>query len=152
MTLLADILGDGETSTLEAMKRGVLLSGIPSLAMILMAGFVNYVKVPGMIEAALQHLAAGIVFSAVAVELVPIIDAAPKSQIWAICVGFFVGIGTFLVLGACLPEDEDEDEGEEDKEAQDEEQRAPRRSGLLQQSFSAYRERAIAAAGRESIN
>jgi hypothetical protein len=52
-----------------------------------------------------------VVFAAVAVELAPILLSSPKSQLWVICVGFFVGVCGFLVLGAVLPEpDECEDE------------------------------------------
>lgn len=68
---------------------------------------------PPLGVAALQHLAAGIVTSAVAVELVPLVMVQPKSHIWAIVVGFSMGIGFFLLLGCLFPE---EDENEEDEE------------------------------------
>jgi hypothetical protein len=52
-----------------------------------------------------------VVFAAVTVELAPVLLRAPRSQTWAICFGFFVGVFGFLLLGAMMPEtDEDDDE------------------------------------------
>jgi ZIP family zinc transporter len=70
-------------------------------------------EVPVLIVAAMQHLAAGIVLSAMAVELVPIISAAPQDLPCTIGItsGFIGGIGLFLLLGNfCEGPEEQDDE------------------------------------------
>jgi zinc transporter ZupT len=54
----------------------------------------------------MRQLSAGIVISAVALELVPVMEEAPKDQIWAILVGFGSGLGMFFALDACLPSED----------------------------------------------
>lgn len=68
----------------------------------LFLSFVGYgVAAPKVLIAALQHLAAGIVTCAVAVELMPIISDAPNdlANTAAISIGFVLGIALFLLLG-----------------------------------------------------
>ena len=58
----------------EAVAVALNLAILPSLGMLVMAGLVFVIDVPKVFVRAMQHLAAGIVLSAVAVELVPIIS------------------------------------------------------------------------------
>ena len=95
----------------------VLLSLPPSILMLLLsyAGYAHTVS--PMFMSAMQHLAAGLVMCAVAVELCPIVSAAPNDAptILAIVVGFFGGVAIFLLLGTYCEVNEDEDEpGEPD--------------------------------------
>ena len=95
----------------------VLLSLPPSILMLLLSYAGYALTVPPMFMSAMQHLAAGLVMCAVAVELCPIVSAAPNDAptILAIVVGFFGGLAIFLLLGAYCEVDEDEDEpGEPD--------------------------------------
>lgn len=95
----------------------VLLSIPPSLLMLLMS-FAGYaLTVPPMFMSAMQHLAAGLVMCAVAVELCPIVSAAPNDAItiFAIVLGFFGGLAIFLLLGAYCEVDEEDDEDEKDE-------------------------------------
>jgi len=124
-------IGSGEVIVLHSgtnmtdsdilMRQSVELSALPAVAMLLMSLLVLKLKVPTIIVAALQHLAAGIVLSAVAVELIPVINNAPSNQTWAIIVGFLLGIGSFLGLGYVLSflDDDDEEPDEEDESSKD---------------------------------
>jgi len=77
------------------------LSLIPSCVMLFMSIAAYKLEVPNVFVAAMQHLAAGIVLSAMAVELVPIISAAPQTLACTMGIsgGFLGGIGLFLLLG-----------------------------------------------------
>lgn len=44
-------------------------------------------------------------------------QASPKSQMWAIAVGFFSGIGLFIILGILFPEEDDDDSDDDDSDA-----------------------------------
>lgn len=101
------------TSVADAMLASAKLCAAPSGAMLFMALASYFVTVPAKGVAALQHFAAGIVLSAVAVELVPIISAAPRdaATTCAIAAGFLIGIAIFLLLGKfCGVEHEDHEE------------------------------------------
>lgn len=95
----------------------VFLSLPPSLLMLLMSYAGYALTVPPMFMSAMQHLAAGLVTCAVAVELCPIVSAAPNDAptIFAIVVGFFGGLAIFLLLGAYCEVEEEEDEDEPDE-------------------------------------
>ena len=100
----------------DALTDALLLAAAPALVMLLLSLFALSVRVPDVVVSALQHLAAGIVLSAVAVELVPGIMAAPSDAMTTagMTIGFVAGIGMFLVLGKfCSHDDEVEDEDEE---------------------------------------
>ena len=79
------------------------------------------VKPSASLMSAMQHLAAGVVLSAVAVELLPVISNAPNDLVTtaAITTGFFLGIACFLLIGKfCSPgeaEDADADEAARDR-------------------------------------
>eukprot|EP00164_Ancoracysta_twista_P015294 GFYU01025223.1.p1 GENE.GFYU01025223.1~~GFYU01025223.1.p1 ORF type:complete len:358 (+),score=86.48 GFYU01025223.1:80-1075(+) len=101
---------DVETSVVDA----VVLTVFPSGLMLIMSLLVFVLTVPEKLVAALQHLAAGIVLSAVAVELIPILSASPNDagSIGAIIVGFTLGIVLFLgvsKLSEAAEESEEED-------------------------------------------
>jgi ZIP family zinc transporter len=98
---------------MTAVSDAVDLCAAPAGIMLIFSVAVYGLTVPVRIMSALQHLAAGIVLSAVAVELVPIINEAPRDAAnnAAIVVGFMGGIALFLVLGAfCEHEHEHEHE------------------------------------------
>lgn len=99
-----------------AVEGAVKLAIVPAAVMWCMSVLMFSVKAPVRLVAALQHLAAGIVLSAVSVELVPIIRAAPAtvSSVGGIVVGFFVGIGIFLLLGIFCEVDNDDDDDDVD--------------------------------------
>jgi zinc transporter ZupT len=127
-------------TTAEAIERGVMLSAVPSLSMVMMSAFVTYVQVPELVQAAMQHLAAGVVFSAVVCELAPALIAAPKEQTWAIVVGFFIGVFGFLLLGAMMPEGDDDEDGESgDEDEPTEKSDDPSFGESIQKSFSRRR-------------
>ena len=93
-----------------------ILCAFPSLVMLGMSFLAIGLQVPDMFTAALQHLAAGIVLSAVAVELVPKILEAPDDAgtTLGMTVGFFFGISLFLLILPALcgePEEEEEEDG-----------------------------------------
>ena len=52
---------------------------MPPGVMFVLGILAYYIKLPKLLTPALQHLAAGIVLSAVAVELVPTLSAAPST-------------------------------------------------------------------------
>mmetsp|Transcript_250 Transcript_250/g.766 ORF Transcript_250/g.766 Transcript_250/m.766 type:complete len:309 (-) Transcript_250:148-1074(-) len=91
----------------------MLVSG-PAIAMIVLALAVMIADPPVLFVAAMQHLAAGIVLSAVAVELVPEISEAENNSAnnLAIVVGFVLGVGLFLFVGKFCEAPEDDEEGE----------------------------------------
>jgi len=93
------------------MSTAISLALVPSASMLVMSALVYVVSVPKEAVRAMQHLAAGIVLSAVAVELVPILSAAPADapNIIAIVVGFTAGVALFLLIGRFCPEDAEED-------------------------------------------
>ena len=90
---------------------------MPACAMMLLSLVAINVQVPVKIVSALQHLAAGIVLSAVAVELVPPILDAPDdlATTFGMTVGFVLGITLFLALGKfCSHDDDDDDDAAND--------------------------------------
>jgi len=92
------------------------LAAIPCVAMLVMSALVYVVHVPKVMMSAFQHLAAGIVLSAVAVELVPIINEAPAdlANVVGIVSGFAAGVALFLVLAKLFPEGDDDGAGAAD--------------------------------------
>ena len=108
------------------------LTALPSGGMLLLAFLAFLISPPPVLVAALQHLAAGIVLSAVAVELVPVISNAPST--WAnnlsITVGFVLGVALFVSVGTLCGDDHDHDKTGDDEEKCEEEDAArspPRR-------------------------
>lgn len=91
-------------------------SAIASAAMLLCSLIGYGASVPIRLLAAFQHLAAGLLVSSVAVELIPPIMAAPNDLLtnFAIIGGFVGGTAAFFALGAycSAPEDDDEEEAE----------------------------------------
>ena len=96
-------------------------SAIASAAMLLCSLIGYGATVPIKLLAAFQHLAAGLLVSSVAVELIPPIMAAPNTPLINACIvgGFVGGTAAFFALGTycSAPEDEEGDESEEVNEA-----------------------------------
>lgn len=127
------------------------LTALPSGGMLLLAFLAFLISPPPVLVAALQHLAAGIVLSAVAVELVPVISNAPSNLAnnTAICVGFTMGVALFVSVGQlCRDDDEAKDGGrggaaaaaaavEDGDEAEDD---APRRRTASRSKLGMMRE------------
>ena len=95
----------------DAMAKSALASST-----MMLCSFVGYgVSVPVRVLAGFQHLAAGLLISSVAVELVPIVMEAPAdlSNTIGIVSGFIGGTAAFFALGAYCgaPEDDEEDNG-----------------------------------------
>lgn len=96
----------------------------PSAVMLVASFLALSVKIPVHVVSAMQHLAAGIVLSAVAVELVPEILEAPSdpATVCGMTFGFIAGIGVLLLVSAVGGEadedNEDEDDDDEDEENQ----------------------------------
>jgi len=70
---------------------------IPSAVLMLSAFSAMAFKIPETIEGALQHFAGGVVLSATATELVPVM-LKPEAPIWVISLGFTVAVAFFLVI------------------------------------------------------
>ena len=100
---------------------------IPSAVMLVASLLALSVTVPTRIVSAMQHLAAGIVLSAVAVELVPPILMAPNDAytLVAMTLGFLAGIGTLLLVSAVSADDEDEDDDTNEDTVDDDEHTTP---------------------------
>jgi len=103
-------------SPATAAKDAMTLAFLPATAMFLMSLMAMKVTVPVRVVAGFQHLAAGIVMSAVAVELVPMVMQSQNTNanIAGMVIGFMLGISTFLLIGAFCEEPEEDDEDEEE--------------------------------------
>ena len=104
----------------DAVIHAASFSALPALSMVVCMCLVFIMKPPPILVAACQHLAAGIVLSAVSVELVPIIADARSTweNIAGITIGFCVGVGVLVVVETfCEAEEEEGDDG--DGEEQD---------------------------------
>ena len=101
----------------DALLAAITLGAFPSVIMLAMSFLALSITVSDVIVSGLQHLAAGIVLSAVAVELVPEILAAPDdvATTTGMTIGFACGIGLFLLLGKfCNKEDAEDEDAEDD--------------------------------------
>jgi len=129
---------------LEHAYNAATLAAAPATLMFLLSLLATAVKVPVLAAASLQHLAAGIVMSAIAVELVPPISEAPFdfATTMGMTIGFTVGISFFLLLRKfCDAEPEDDDDADEEtSEGRPSEKRRSstkyRAMGVGQSSFS----------------
>lgn len=81
---------------------------IPAAVLILSAVVGTLAKIPTQVEKALQHFAGGVVISAVASELVPELKSE-MAPIWAIVIGFSLGVAMLLLIRKLFPEAEDDD-------------------------------------------
>jgi len=94
--------------------KAVALCSGPSAVMLSLSLLAFSISVPEKVVAAMQHLAAGIVLSAVSIELVPEIMNAPNDfkTIAGMTLGFAAGIALFLVVGTfCTEDDADGEDG-----------------------------------------
>jgi len=99
-----------------AAKDAVSLAFLPATVMFLMSIMAMYISVPVKVVAGFQHLAAGIVMSAIAVELVPMVMESENTNanIAGMIIGFMAGISAFLIIGAFCEEPEDDDDDDEE--------------------------------------
>lgn len=70
---------------------------LPAVILLLSAVSAMIFKMPKDVESALQHFAGGVVLSAVAIELVPII-LAKEASIPSVSAGFLLGVATLLFV------------------------------------------------------
>lgn len=75
-----------------------LYSIVPAALAVLTAGFAVMLKPSGHLRSWAQHLAAGVVFAAVALELLP--DLMQRREIWPTVIGFAAGVTLLLGLRA----------------------------------------------------
>jgi ZIP family zinc transporter len=87
---------------MEAVTSALELCLAPSVLMLVMSLLAFSIRVPPTVVSALQHLAAGIVLSAVSIELMPVLMEAESDPLTTISmtIGFGLGIALFLALGA----------------------------------------------------
>mmetsp|Transcript_18326 Transcript_18326/g.46870 ORF Transcript_18326/g.46870 Transcript_18326/m.46870 type:complete len:159 (+) Transcript_18326:232-708(+) len=87
---------------MEAVTNALELCLGPSTVMLVMSLLAFAISVPPIVVSALQHLAAGIVLSAVAMELMPVLMEAKNDLLTTVSmtIGFGLGIALFLALGA----------------------------------------------------
>jgi len=104
---------------MAVIQSALTLAAVPCTAMILLSALVFVVEVPKTLVRCFQHLAAGIVLSAVAVELVPIISEAPNDMpnIMGIVFGFSSGVALFLLIAKICPESDEDDDDDDDPKA-----------------------------------
>jgi len=77
-------------------KETLLYSLIPLITMIIGGVWSANFKVGDKMQSTILHLAAGVIFAVVAVEILP--DIVEKGSITNISVGFFAGLGTMLLI------------------------------------------------------
>jgi zinc transporter, ZIP family len=115
-SILALLLYLVQTTESHALRR-MLICAIPSVMMLFMSLVAYRLTVPTDVMSAFQHLAAGLLISAVSVELVPPLLEAPSdlTTMLAIVGGFAAGIGMLTMLATfCEADEADEDESEQD--------------------------------------
>lgn len=113
----------------------IIVGSVPAVCMLLFTIIGLKIKVPDNITGALQHFAAGLLLSAVGSELLPTLLKANgiKENLYA-TVGFFLGMGVLIILGALLPEahshggSDDDDDHDHDEHGDDDEDHGKRRS------------------------
>lgn len=121
---------DSALNTWVALQQGLLLCLFPAGVMLFTSLLALSMKVPVVVAAAMQHLAAGIVLSAVAVELVPQILAAPNDLATSagMTLGFVAGIAFFLALSKFCGHDGDDDDDDAGHGEEEEDSSRKRRS------------------------
>jgi zinc transporter ZupT len=83
----------------------IIVGSVPAICMLLFTIIGLKMKVSDNISGALQHFAAGLLLSAIGSELLPTLLNAKgfKENVYA-TIGFFLGMGVLIILGALLPE------------------------------------------------
>ena len=88
----------------------VELGGIPALVMLVFTVLGLRVKTSPVLVGALQHFAAGILLSTIAIELVPeMMNATGLQENLASGIGFFSGVALLISLGVLVPQEERSD-------------------------------------------
>jgi len=89
---------------------------LPAAITLLSAFSALFLKVSKNVESALGHFAAGVVLSACANELLPMVSGK-EVGIWPLSLGFLGGMGLMMLVRKCFPEDDDDDDDDDKKEA-----------------------------------
>jgi len=99
----------GSLSAISAVELG----GFPALLMLLFTVIGLKIRTDPILVGALQHFAAGILLSTIAIELLPeMMNAKGLEENLASGVGFFMGVAVLIGLGVLLPQEQD-DNGQE---------------------------------------
>jgi len=88
------------------MTKVMLFAFAPMVAAILAAAIAALRKPSGRLRSAMQHLAAGVVFAAVALEMGP--DLLKRHESISTAVGFCIGVGLFVCLRYFTEQDKDD--------------------------------------------
>lgn len=101
------VMSSGSLSAITAVELG----GIPALLMLVFTIAGLRIKTSPVLVGALQHFAAGILLSTIAIELLPeMMNATGIQENLASGVGFFAGVAVLIGLGVVLPQEEEEEE------------------------------------------
>jgi ZIP family zinc transporter len=99
------VMSSGSLSAITAVELG----GIPALLMLVFTIAGLRIKTSPVLVGALQHFAAGILLSTIAIELLPeMMNATGLQENLASGVGFFAGVAVLIGLGVVLPQEETE--------------------------------------------
>ena len=117
------------------LRATLLYSLVPVVFTILGAAAGAYWPLVARLRGHVLHLAGGVVFAVVAVELLPEIQrraAEGGAPVYDVAIGFALGIGTMLAVDKVLDRIRgDDDDDDDDDEASDDEPAPPRRSGAV---------------------
>lgn len=104
----------------NAIARSSYLCALPA-CMMLIGSFLVYIWQPKKLYvSAMQHLAAGIVLAAIAVELIPPITKRKNAaSVAGVIIGFVIGVALMILMRFLFDEDDDEDEEDGDGEEAD---------------------------------
>lgn len=84
---------------MDVVGRAAVLVAFPAVAAAV-GSYTAAIRRPGpKMTSGVQHFAAGVVFAAVAAEVLP--DLKAQGHLWAVVAGFTVGVAVLLALGAC---------------------------------------------------
>ena len=117
------------------LRATLLYSLVPVVFTIIGAAAGAYWPLVARLRGHVLHLAGGVVFAVVAVELLPEIQrraAEGGAPVYDVAIGFALGIGTMLAVDKVLDRIRgDDDDDDDDDEASDDEPAPPRRSGAV---------------------
>ena len=122
------------------LRATLLYSLVPVVFTIIGAAAGAYWPLVARLRGHVLHLAGGVVFAVVAVELLPEIQrraAEGGAPVYDVAIGFALGIGTMLAVDKVLDrirgddDDDDDDDEASDDEPSDDEPAPPRRSGAV---------------------
>lgn len=104
----------------NSILKAIKLGSLPALCMLFFTWIGLRVKIPKDLTGALQHFSAGILLCSIGTELLPdLVAVQGPIENLSVALGFFLGVGALLLLGALLPESEG-DESSIEVESDDE--------------------------------